>query len=133
MEFDNSTPEGQLKGVGLAFMLLAVIGAIEGISSLLLPSASDAATLSSVPPVAIIIAIVLGLAISAVEFYFGYIAYKGRATKTAAIICLVIAVFGALGVVSSLTTGVSFLTILKDACDCLLSFLYYFYWKKTQA
>lgn len=137
-EQDSTT--SSLRGLGIIFMIFAAYGIVQTIVMMVSPtsagiSSSDINTITSTLGPGIIIGFgVIALAISAVEFYFGYIAFKGHPTRFAAIVCLVIAVLGMIGIVGTLANGnIDFPSVLKDLGDTALSFLYYFYWKKLEA
>lgn len=81
-----------LKFVGIVLMAAAIIGVIESIIGFANPGNLPATTANgaTVDPTTVA-AIGLGICvvINVVEFYFGYLGYKGKITKTAATICLI--------------------------------------------
>lgn len=121
-----------MKWLGIIFMVFAVWGVIQGIMAFSDPSVLGIT--AGQGQGILVFAVVVVLLVDAIEFYFGFIAYKGKPTKLAAIVCLIIGILIALGIVSTLFSGAfDIMSVLQQVGDAALAILYWWYYKKLHA
>lgn len=141
---EKSSTTQNMKILGIIFMAFAVWDTIKVILGFFDPTwigmdvtafgqiSSQSGEAASMVQGVFIFILVLMLVVSLVEFYFGYIAYKERPKKGAAVICLIVGILTLLGVISTITSGgvTGFIHGLSEIGTGLLAILYYYYYKK---
>lgn len=135
----NGQNENQatMKNVGIGLMVLSALSALDAIIACVLPNTAAQGLLTGTVNGAAVDAITMvyvvsgiSLVLNAIEFYFGYIAFKLRPIKPAAIICLVVGILLVLGFASIVPGGIKFadLSLLVSG---LLGIFYYVFYKRT--
>lgn len=128
-----------MRVVGGLTMLFAVWDALTTAASLIDPSLVGMDSLFAGNQAAsawllLIIATIIGLAIAAVQFYFGYIAFKERPTKLAAWLSLAVCVITATGLFANMTTdGLNTAYDFAQSSCAVLALLYWIYYRHIMA
>ena len=121
---DTRRTVSMTKVVGLIFILFGALDIVFSAIGFIAPDVSG--LYDSTMPIGVVNASsVAVIAFGAVEMILGFIAWRGRLTKVAAVICLIIAVFFIAGFLGNFLSGTdSFVHGLRDGLNAIVPLIY---------